>query len=273
MIAGREIALGALSVPGASVWQSIDAASDAGFDSLGLRVFDDTADEPNPLVADVAFRRETIARLQHHGLAVLDVEVVRLNERTNTEACRTALECAAALGARAVLVVGWDDDETRAIESFRALCEAAAEFGLRPALEFMAFSAVRDLGQAQRIVDAACHPAGGVLIDALHLRRSGAEPADVEAFVASHCERVVYAQLCDAPLAGPPARKSGLAEAAADRLAPGEGELPLRCFIDALPAGVPLSIEAPIAALASLSPSARANYVMKATRRLLTGER
>ena len=39
-----------------------------------------------------------------------------------------------------------------------------------------------------------------VLVDPLHLRRSGGTPEDVAACVAAHPDRFTYAQLCDAPL-------------------------------------------------------------------------
>ena len=78
MIDGREIALGVLSVIDTSPPDIVDAAAAAGFDSVTLRLLDASQTDPNPLASDTAVRRETIARLRHHGLGVLDVEVLRL---------------------------------------------------------------------------------------------------------------------------------------------------------------------------------------------------
>jgi hypothetical protein len=55
---------------------------------------------------------------------------------------------------------------------------------------------VKTVDDAVRIVEQAQHPAGAVLVDALHLRRSGGSPADLAAVPT---RRLPYAQLCDAP--------------------------------------------------------------------------
>jgi len=126
------------------------------------------------------------------------------------------------------------------------------------------------VADADAIVARAAHPAGGVLVDALHLCRSGGSPADVAPLARANPRRYPYLQLCDAPLVAPAGGERGLyAEAVAGRLAPGEGELPLRELLDAMPAGVPLSIETPVAAIAHLPPVERARHAMAATRRLL----
>ena len=59
------------------------------------------------------------------------------------------------------------------------------------------------------------------------------------------------------------------AEAVDNRLAPGDGELPLLALIEAMPPGAPLSVETPVAAVARLSARERAEHTMAATRRLL----
>ncbi|MGA8722511.1 MAG: hypothetical protein WB557_31215, partial [Solirubrobacteraceae bacterium] len=58
-------------------------------------------------------------------------------------------------------------------------------------------------------------------------------------------------------------------EAVYNRLAPGDGELPLLELIEAMPAAAPLSVETPVAAVAHLSVRERAEHAMAATRRLL----
>jgi sugar phosphate isomerase/epimerase len=134
----------------------------------------------------------------------------------------------------------------------------------------MVFSAIKTVQAADRVVLAAAHPAAGVLVDPLHLRRSGGSPADVAPLVADHPSRYPYAQLCDGPLTGPEGGRPALyAEAVENRLAAGDGELPLAEMLAALPPGVPLSVETPVAALAQRPPGDRAVAAMSATRRLL----
>jgi sugar phosphate isomerase/epimerase len=143
---------------------------------------------------------------------------------------------------------------------------------MRTVLEFMVFTAIKTVEQADRIIGRARHPAGAVLVDPLHLRRSGGSPADVAALVALNADRYPYAQFCDGLLATPDGRGPALyAEAVEDRLAPGEGELPLAELLAALPAGAALSVEAPVAAYAHLGAGERAQRLIAATRRLLEG--
>jgi len=270
VIGGHEVALATLAVLDAPPPEIADIAAAAGFDSITLRLADASVDDANPLVGDTPTRRDTIARLRHHGLGVLDVEVVRMREDTQPALLRPVLESARELGARHVLVINQDADETRAADKFARICDEAQAFELRPVLEFMVFTATKTVEQADRIVELAAHPSAGVLVDPLHLQRSGGSPSDVARLVAANPGRYPYAQLCDAPRASPDGGGRGLYEEAVyNRLAPGDGELPLLDLIEALPAGAPLSVETPVDAIAHLSPSERAEHTMAATRRLL----
>ena len=59
------------------------------------------------------------------------------------------------------------------------LCELAGSVGVRACLEFMPFSSVRDLRSALAVVADVGHPAAAVLVDLLHLVRSGGSVADL----------------------------------------------------------------------------------------------
>ncbi len=276
MIAGREVALAILGVLGTPPPVVVDAAAAAGFDAVTLRLgggnrADPGQPEPHPLIGDTPTRRATIKRLQATGLGVLDVEVMRLRGDTDPASARPMLESAQALGARHLLVVGLDEDETRLAQAFAALCAEAEPYGVRPALEFMRMSSVATVRAADRIIAAAGHPAGAVLVDPLHLARSGGTPEDVAPLATARPERYPYAQLCDGPLTPPGdgTVRELYAEAVENRLNPGDGELPLSTLLDALPGGIAISVEAPVAALAARSPAERARASMQATRRLL----
>ena len=156
------------------------------------------------------------------------------------------LDAGHSLGARFVLTLGYDTDEARLTDHFAWLCSAAAERGLRPGLEFMKYSAVQTLSAAVRIVRAAGHPAGCVLVDALHLQRSGGSAAELAGV---EPELLPYGQLCDGPLnpVWPPDDQARI-ESRSGRLLPGDGEFPLAELIAALPANGALSVEAPVAA-------------------------
>ena len=265
----RVLSLSPLTILDAAPPDQVTAAAAAGFDALGVRVAPAAGERVYPMLGDTPTMRETLARLADTGRRVLDVELIILRPDSQPDEALPVLDAAARLGARLVNVLGYDPDESRLVDRFAALCEAAAERGLRPGLEFMMYSGVKTLGDAMRIVTRAGHPAGAVTVDALHLRRSGGSPADL---VGQPPERLPYGQLCDAPLQPVwPDEPRARAESRGDRLLPGDGELPLRELVDALPAGAALSVEAPVVALAREPAEVRARLAFTAATRLLAG--
>ena len=99
-----------------------------------------------------------------------------------------------------------------------------------------------------------------MLVDALHLDRSGAAPADIARIPPS---RITFAQLCDArKWTGPRTDELLLQEARTARLPAGTGDLPLFAFLDALPPGLEIEYEVARAdlALASAPVKARAAH-------------
>jgi sugar phosphate isomerase/epimerase len=264
------LSLSPLTILDAAPPDQVTAAASAGFDALGIRVAPAADERVWPMLGDTRVARETRSRLADTGIGVLDVELVMLRPTLDTAGVLAVLDAGHALGARFVLTLGYDTDEARLTDHFAWLCAAAAERGLRPGLEFMKYSPVQTLSAAVRIVRAAGHPAGCVLIDALHLQRSGGNVADLAGV---EPELLPYGQLCDGPL-NPVWPPDDLArtESRSGRLLPGDGEFPLAELVAALPAGGALSVEAPVAALAGLSPIERAHRARAAVDRLLSSE-
>jgi sugar phosphate isomerase/epimerase len=259
-----------LTVAGTAPPEQVAAAAGAGYQGVGLRL---TGARPGDPVSSVARERgtmeETERRLAGSGLEVLDVEVIRITPQWRVADEAPAMEWAARLGAKHLLVLSFDEDESRTVDAFVALCRAAAGYGLRAVLEFARFSGVRSLGQALRVLERAGQPNAGLLVDTLHFVRSGAAPADLRPLAPA---LLPYVQLCDARASGPagPADSAALVEEALfDRLLPGEGALPLGEILGALPAGLPISVEAPSRALATAAPAIRAQRAAEATRLVL----
>jgi sugar phosphate isomerase/epimerase len=100
----------------------------------------------------------------------------------------------------------------------------------------------------------------------MHLGRSGATGAQIAALDPA---MIGYVQLCDAPLM--PANSNYMDEATFDRMVPGEGELPLRDYISALPADLVVSLEVPLRTLGKAGLSLREGLerCVKAARALL----
>jgi sugar phosphate isomerase/epimerase len=129
----------------------------------------------------------------------------------------------------------------------------------------MRFMSIRDLPQSLRVLERTDRPNAAVLIDLLHLVRTGGTVADVASIDA---DRLPYVQLCDAPHLPP---EDLYTEAIDGRLLTGDGELPIVELVDVLPAHTALSMEIRSAALRSAWPDPvdRARHVLDATTRVL----
>jgi sugar phosphate isomerase/epimerase len=253
-------------VSGATPPEQVTAAAAAGYHGVGLRV---SGGRPGDGISSIArtpeLLRETERRLADTGLTVVDVEVIRITPQWRIDDEALTFEWAARVGAQNVLVLSFEPDEPRAVAAFVDVCARAREHGLRAVLEFAAFMSVTSLGQALRVLELADQPNAGILVDSLHLIRSGGAPADLASVPRSLLH---YMQLCDARGAAPEAGML-VEEALYGRLLPGEGDLPLVSILRALPPGLAISVEAPNRALADAPASLRARRAAEATRRTL----
>ncbi|MCU0260525.1 MAG: sugar phosphate isomerase/epimerase [Ilumatobacteraceae bacterium] len=257
----HRLSLAAGTLPEFTPGETVAAAAAAGFDAAGIWI--DLATWTDATTADV--RR----RLDDTGLDALDAEVCILLADRGSDEGRRMLDIAAAVGAEHLLVVSRDPDRGRTADHFAELCEHGASVGVRPVIEFMRFMSVRTLAEALAVVDAAGHPLGGVLVDALHLARCGLGPADVAEAAAVHPDRFPYAQLCDA-VAETPAEELLVREALDERLLPGEGALPVGELAAVFGADAGFSMELRSAALRRDHPDPvdRASAVLAASAHL-----
>ena len=264
----RLLSLAHLTVLDADPLALIEAAAAGGFDAIGLRIVPPFVTETIvPVVGDADLQRRIKRRLRDTDIALLDIEAIWLKPESRIEEIKPALETGAALGAKHVLTIAFDDDTARLFDNFGKLCVAAHGCGLRTMLEFIPYSVLGTLAKAHDFIVAAAPADAGLLIDALHLSRSGGQPADIAAYDPALFS---YIHLCDAPKQRP-AAEHNRDEARRNRLYPGEGELWLGAFLDAFPPDTPVAVEAPNAAFAHLPAAERARLAGAATRRLLRG--
>ena len=262
----RQISLAHFTVIDTDPLALIDAGAAGGFDAVGLRIVPPLpGDRIVPVIGDLPLQRRIKERMRDTGVFILDVEAIWLMPETDVEALLPALDLAVELGARHVLAVGNDPDRGRMAANLSRLCAEAHARGLRGMLEFIPYARVGTLADAAALLAEAAPAEAGLLVDALHLSRSGGSPADL----AAHDPALFsYAHLCDAP-SEPPAPEGLRPEARGGRLYPGEGGLCLDAFVDAFPPGTPMAVEAPSAARSALPPGERARLAGAATRALL----
>jgi sugar phosphate isomerase/epimerase len=246
----------------------IEIAARTGYRYVGLRMTQVTPGGPHwPLFSDAALMRRTRAAMAATGIGVLDVELIRLTPDVDVAAFEPVMAAAAELKARHLLTQVADTDRARAIDAFGRTCDLAARYGLTADIEFPSWIEVGSLAAAAEVVRGASRANGGVLIDTLHLHRSGGTAAEIAALPP---EWFRYVQFCDAPATIPTTLAGLLRTAREARDAPGEGELDLLAVLRALPPGLPLSLEVPnSAAVAAVGWEAHALHIRKAAGRLL----
>jgi len=242
MQSGNPLALAYLTVDNGAPVDQIASAAAAGFDAVGLRLLAPSGLQlAHEIVGNKAQIRAIRRACESTGVEIFDVDAFTLGATTDMAVLYRALETAAQIGASIIQTVCEDPDVQRATERFASLCAAAAVHGMKVAIEFMRWRHVSTIENALAFVVQAGCPNGAICVDTLHLSRSGGTPASIAAVPA---ERMPYVQLCDARAEIPPLEDM-LQEARHDRLYPGEGELWLDDILNAMPPGIPISIEVP----------------------------
>lgn len=239
--------------------ETIRAAAAGGFDATGLWV-----ELENWTAATTSAAR---AALADTGLELLDVEVIWIKPDSDMGAHKACIDIGAELGARHVLCVSSDPDMGATAARLAELCEHAEGSAMRVALEFGIFTEVRNIRMAMGVLGAVAHPLAALLIDPIHVDRSGSSIVEIAAVPDA---LLPYAQFCDAPGKRPnPEDFAAVITDAVDlRMQCGEGDLPLADLYRALPQDIPLSIELRSKLLRDTYPDAseRAKVVAKATR-------
>ena len=243
----QDFSLAHLTALSLSPPELIDAAAEAGYRYVGLRLTRVTPQEPHyPLATDPALMRTTKVHLSATGIEVLDIELARISPDEDPGDFQRFLEAGAELGARHVIAQLPDPDRARKTARFAQLCEMARPLGLTVDLEFPSWTETPDLNAAVRVLRGAGQPNAGILVDLLHFARSGSSIADLRQLPA---EWFHFVHVCDAPPAVPATNEGLIHTARFERLFPGEGGIDVHGILDALPPGLPYALEIPRATL------------------------
>jgi len=264
----RALSLEPLTLPDVGALELIDIARLTGFDCVGLVLNSPASTLPaDPIVTDLALRDTAVKTLKRTGVRFLNIECFNLTPDAIPVSFERGLICGHALGARTASAIIWENpDRADVLEKLRSLCDMARELGIRVNLEFMALS--KSLPSLQAAVELArdCDRDNiGIMVDLLHLVRTGGSVADLRAL---DSQLIGGAQICDGPQQI--GAEAMLAEAGGNRALPGTGVFPIAEFSDALPRDLIIGVEAPQnAQIGHVRPVERARRLIQAVRRII----
>jgi sugar phosphate isomerase/epimerase len=228
----RRISLASGVLPEHDALTVAQAAAGAGYSDAGLMV--------RPEHWDRNQEAALLALKETHSLGFLDVEVLWIPPGAELDSGHQLIvDVGGRLGADHVLVVSDEPDADKLAPALRQISDWCAPYQLKPMLEFLRITAVTSLAQASELLDATGQHSFGILLDTLHLARSG----ELHDLPTLQLERHPYIQLCDGLVACADDRNSLLEDALDLRCAPGEGQLPLQNLLRVLPQQTPLSME------------------------------
>jgi sugar phosphate isomerase/epimerase len=259
-----------LSVFGLPPVEFVTLAADLGcrYVSTGLSAapYDPPRYPPFSLRDDPALRREMVAAMRDRGVSISLGEGLLVREGVDVREYAADLAVMNELGAARINTVSLDPDVNRSVDQFGILAELVAAAGMETTMEFSPGLTISDLPTAVEVVHAVGRPDFRLLIDTMHLCRSGAGADDIAAL---DPDIFGYIQLSDAPLV--PSIPDYMQEAMFERMVPGTGELPLRDILAALPRDLVVGLEVPLRsdAEAGVGPDARLGRCVDAARALL----
>lgn len=264
-----ELALGFLSVFALPPVEFVNLAADLDCQHISTIVQGQPLvplDFPPFSLKDAALRKELLAAMNDRGVSISLGDGFLVLPGADMRNFCSDLDVLAELGVPRINVVSLDPDLRRTFDQFAALTELGAQRNIETDVEPVPGLTIGDLPTALVALDDVGRPDFRLLIDTMHLVRSGSSAADLSALDPQH---IGYAQLNDTTLQ--PRIDNYMEEAMYERMVPGEGELPLRDILSVLPPDIVIELEVPrrSLALAGVSPIDRLRPCVDAARRLL----
>lgn len=259
-----------ISVFGLPPVEFVELASDLGCQciSTGLTSYDFGIHDypPFSLRDDLALRREMMAAMKDLGIAISLGEGLTIRPGISAKDHEADLDIMCELGVETINTVSMDPDLARTFDEFAIMAEMVAARGRKTTTELAPSLTVGDLPTALAAVRHVGRSDFTLLIDTMHVIRSGSRVEDIAALDPA---LIGYVQLCDAPMT--PRFDTYFEESMFERMAPGEGELGLKDLLAVLPADRTYSLELPLReeARAGVGPHERLGKCVKAARRLL----
>jgi sugar phosphate isomerase/epimerase len=259
-----------LSVFGLPPVDFVNLAADLGCNCISVALTGIAYNPQNyPLFSlrdDRAMRREMIAALRDRAVAISLGEGCIIRPGRDIRDAAGDMDILAELGAERLNTVSMDPDWSRTMDQLAVYAELAGARGMVSTIEPCPVLTIDTLGAGLAAIRHVGRPDFRLLLDAMHLGRSGVTGADVAALDPALID---YFQLCDAPRGS--SRGDYMLEATFERRVPGAGEMPLADYLAALPEGVVVGLEVPLKSQAEsgIGPEARLRPCVAAARALL----
>jgi len=262
-----DLAMGYLTLGDLDPFEMVRAAGAGGFRASGIRLTGHKQGDPWPFdPGDAAHIERMRGVMRESDIRLVNACTYRVTADIDPADYLPVLSACRELGIGTLICNSFATEEAMIVEKLAAIADLAAPLGIRLALEFIPVSAVKTVAQAGRIAEATGRGNVGLVIDALHLWRSGGSPEDLKSVPA---ERLYAVQLCDGPLEAPQG-DALYAEMRGGRLMPGTGAFDLSGLLRALPDEVEVEAEVPNAVDFDLPPAQRAASVYRQTKAFLS---
>ena len=174
------------------------------------------------LISDAPLRRATRAAARDRGVSIALVDGFCIFPGASVEDLRPSLDAVADLGCTRVNALSFDPDWDKTVDQVAALAGIAADYAITVTIEPCPLFPIASVARALELTGRARMPNLKLLIDTMHVARSG----ETRALGAIDPMLIDYVQICDGParFANDEAYQ---AAAMCERAVPGAGELPL----------------------------------------------
>jgi sugar phosphate isomerase/epimerase len=268
----RRLGIEFLSVLGMPPIEFVNLAADLGCSCISIGLSGGGLNPQNyppfSLREDGALRREMRAAMRDRGVAISLGEGCNIRAGQDIAGAAADMDTFRELGAERLNTVSLDPDLGRSLDQLATFVEMVTAREMIPTIELCPVLVINNLERALEAVRHVGNNRLRLLLDTLHLGRSGASAKDITALDSA---LIGYLQFCDGTLLPSPA--GYMVDASTERQVPGEGELALLDYLRAVPADVTISLEVPRYSLAKAGVSAedRIRPCIEATRRMLAG--
>ena len=235
----------------------IYATKNAGYEAIGIRLYraPGRTYNYNPILGYPALMRDVKKAIPDLGLEMYDVYSYYLQPEMEWDIIMPSLDFAGELGAKYVLVIGDDPEWNRMCDNMGRICDKIKPMGIRAVIEAYA-TALTPMATAVKFCEDTREHNVGLCMDPRQGFRDEKHESNT-LLKAVDRGLLPYAQINDSAILG----NNGIL--------PGEGDVPLYDYLDALPDGIDLSTEAQFPSDYTYTGAEWAKITVERTRRLL----